>query len=260
MTARAMYKARLCLNAIEVPVKFYAAVQEKGVSFRLLHATDLEPVNQELIDKTTGRPVSRSEIQKAYPSDDHRLVKLQPGDLEALEPDSSRKLSVTSFVDPALIDHRFYDRPYYLGPDGEEEDYFALCRALQESKCVGLVHYSMRKRGYVGALREQDGYLMIVNLRHVEEVVDIGAFSPPDKKELSPEELRLARQLVDALKGPFEPQMFQDDYRKRVQELIARKASGKVIRLAPRKKVAASADLTDALKNSLKSTKKRRVA
>ena len=118
----------------------------------------------------------------------------------------------------------------------------------------------MRKRAYVGALREQDGYLMIVSLRHTEEVVDVGAIAPPDKKELSQQEIRLARQLVDALKGPFDPEMFKDDYRQRVKELIERKASGKVIRLSKVKTATPAPNLTEALKNSLKSGKNRNVA
>lgn len=65
MVARAIYRARLCVSDIQLPVKFYAAVEEKGIHFRLLHATDHEPVNQELFDKTTERAVWRSEIYKA---------------------------------------------------------------------------------------------------------------------------------------------------------------------------------------------------
>lgn len=258
MAARSIYKARLCLDTLELPVKFYSAVEKRAVHFRLLHAEDREPVAEQLIDLTNEQPVDRSEVYKAYPTEDHRLVQLEPAELAGLEPEASRNISLSRFVDPNVIDHRFYDRPYYLGPDGEEEDYFALCRALSQKKYHGLVHWVMRKRAYVGALREQDGYLMIVTLRHLEEVLDVGAIASPEKKEVSPQEIQLARQLVDALKGPFDPNMFQDDYRARLETLIARKASGKVIDFpAPKKLSAPRKDLTDALKNSLRKAKKK---
>ena len=260
MAARAIYKARLTFGGLEVPIKFYAAVEDRGIHFRLLHATDKQPVSGQLIDKTTGEPVERESVRKAYQAEDHRLVQLQRDELERLQPEACREVILHRFVDPSRIAPHYYDRPYFLGPDGNDEGYFALAAALAARKVEGLARWVMRKQSYVGALREQEGYLVLVTLRSSEEVIDVGAFSRPDTKEISKQEIQLARQLIDALKGPFEADSLTDDYRTRVMELIERKASGRVVTLRPPKKAQSQPGLADALRGSLKSVKKAKSA
>lgn len=260
MTARAIFKAHVRLNALEVPVKLYAAVDDRSLHFRLLHAVDGEPVVQELVDKTTEQPVGRDEIRKAYPVGGRRLVTLQEEELDSLEPPDSRAITVTRFVPQALLEPAFYDRPYYLGPDGDEESYFALARALEERQREGIVHFTMRNRVYLGALRERDGYLVLITLRHREEVLDIGAFPRPKSKEITHQEIQLAHQLIEALAGPFDPAAFRDDYRTRVLELVERKASGEVLpSVRPRQAIPAPA-LAVALRSSLQAVGKKRSA
>lgn len=132
MSARAIYKARLCVDSVELPIKFYSGVEDRDVHFRLLHGADHEPVEQQLIDKTTDEPVERHEVHKAYLLDDRRLVKLGPAELEQLEPTATRDVSVSHFVASTNVDYALYERPYYLGPDGDQESYFALARALRQ--------------------------------------------------------------------------------------------------------------------------------
>lgn len=257
MAARAIYKARLRVGSLDVPVKWYSAVEDRSIHFRLLHEADGQPVVQQLMDKTTEKPIERDAVQKAYPLKDGRLVKLSSTDLQSLEAPSSREVTLSHFIPAGSVEYSLYERPYYLGPDGNPESYFALGRALAQRKREGIAHFAMRKRRYVGLLREQEGYLMMITLRHVDEVLDVGAFAP-SSKELTKQEQNLAQQLIEALKGPFEPESYQDEYRERVRELIAQKAKGQVIPLRPPKKVAAVEPLTDALKSSLQSLTRKR--
>ena len=52
---------------------------------------------------------------------------------------------------------------------------------------------------------------------------------------MSKRELDVARQLVEMLSGPFDPEHFRDDYRDAVLAMIERKAAGEEISLAPRR-------------------------
>lgn len=258
MTGRSMFNAVLALGGLRIPVKFYAALEDRSIHFRLLHAPDREPVVQELIDKTTEQPVGRDEVHKAFQLEDGRLVRLTAAELDALAPAASRDLAVKNLVKESSIAPALYDRPYYLGPDGDDEAYFSVAHALGQSKRVGLVHWTMRKRRYFGVLRERAGYLMVVSLRPASEMVDLGTFERPDTKEFSKQEISLARQLVDAFAGRFDPKLFHDDYRVRVEELAQQKASGKVIAFpAAKKKGPTSIGLAEALEKSLKSAKKK---
>jgi DNA end-binding protein Ku len=238
MAARAIWKGTIVIGKVKLPVKLYSAATDKTIHFRLLHKTDHVPVKQRMIDPETGKPVEYKETKKALPLTRSRLVIIEPEELAKLEPKDSRDIEVTRFIDPADMDHRFYDRPYYLGPDGDSGNYFAAAEALRKKKKEGIAHWVMRKKDYVGALREEDGYLMLIALRHAEEVIDAEALKPPAGRPLQKREIDMARQLLKALEGKFDPTQFEDQYRKRVMELIEAKAKGrkpKVKKFRPRK-------------------------
>jgi DNA end-binding protein Ku len=124
-----------------------------------------------------------------------------------------------------------FDRPYYLGPTSDDEaDYFALGAALRSKKRVGIASWVMRKHSYVGALIAQGDYLMLITLRHAEEVIPATELEAPQGSALNPKEQDLAGKLIEALSGDFEPEAYQDGYQERVHELIEAKRAGKKVR------------------------------
>jgi DNA end-binding protein Ku len=156
------------------------------------------------------------------------------------------------------IDHRWYVRPYWLAPDGESPDYFALAKVLEEEEREGVARWTMRKKEYQGALHARDGYLMLITLRHASEVVSAAELEGPTGRELDAREMKMAAQLVEALSGEFEPAQYEDEYRNRVAELIEAKASGKRVRLEPKRERKKPGTLTAALEQSLKQARKER--
>ncbi|MCA9739427.1 MAG: Ku protein [Gemmatimonadota bacterium] len=255
MAARAMWKAVLRLDDVQVPVKLYAGVEDRGVHFRLLHERDRVPVRQELVDPDTDDPVPREDVRKGVPLPDREaFAVLSEGDLEALEPEPSRDIDVQAFVPPDVLDHRWYDRPYYLGPDGAAADYAALVEALRASGREGVARWVMRKKEYRGALRVHEGALVLVSLRPASRVVAGGEVSVPQGRDLEPAELELAQRLIASLEGPFEPERWTDEHRERLLELIDAKASGKTIDIEPHRRTRAEgASLREALEASLAS-------
>lgn len=256
MAARAMWKGVLQVGGTDVPVKLYSAIEPRKVSFRLLHEDDEEPLQQRMVDPETDEEVAYDETRRGYPTDDGRIVILDSDELEALEPEPSRDIELTRFVPVQAIDPRWYDRPYWLGPDDDEEAYFALLAALAESERAGVARWVMRKKEYVGALRVEDGYLMLVTLHHAGEVVSADALEAPGGRALDKKELKMAEQLVDALTGEFEPEQYKDEYRERVMALVEAKASGKTLpKKRARRKKAAGDSLSDILEQSLRAAR-----
>jgi DNA end-binding protein Ku len=257
MAARAIWKGILKIGTLSVPVKLYSAVQDRKVHFRLLHKADHEPVKQRLISADTGDEVEYQTVRKAFPITRGRMVMLESEDLEKLEPEEARDIDVTRFVDPSEIDHRWYERAYYLGPDGDQKSYFAAAAALERKEKQGVARWVMRDKEYVGALHAEDGYLVLITLRHADEIVASEALKPPGGRELSQRELDMAEQLLSALKGKFEPSQYRDEYRARVMELVEAKAKGhkpKVVAFRPKKQK--EDQLADALEASLAGVKK----
>ena len=257
MAARAIWKGVIRIGKTKLPVKLYSAVQDHTIHFRLLHRKDKAPVKQQMVNPESGDPVEFKETQKAYPLGRGRLIKLDAEDLGKLEPEESRDIELTRFVDPADIDHRWYERAYYLGPDGNTADYFALAAALEKKKKEGVARWVMRKKEYIGALVPEDGYLTLITLRHADEVIDADALKPPEGRPLLKKEVDMARQLVKALEGSFEPAAYRDEYRERVLELVRAKAKGRRPKVEKfRRPKPAGDQLTGALEASLRSLKK----
>lgn len=258
--ARAIWKGHLVLGPHEVPVKMYSAVEDRNVHFRLLHEKDKAPVEQHIVRKDTGKDVEKEDRRNAYPLTRETAVILQPEDLEKLEPPPSREIHLCRFVDSSLLSDQWYDRPYYLGPDDDNDSYFALAEALSKRKVVGVARWVMRKKRYLGALSLVDHYLMMSTLRRAEQVLSFSNVELARSNEPQASELKLAEQLVSSISGDFEPELWQDEYRKRVEALIEAKMKGKKIAPFKPKPKAPEASLADALKASLAAARERKVA
>lgn len=258
--ARAMWKASLRLGEIELPVKLYAAVEDRGVHFRLLHAEDHVPVSQRMVDPATGEEVPKEAVQRGLEVEEGVFVVLRPEELAEAEPEPSRTIEVTRFVPHEAIDLAWYRRPYFLGPDGAEDDYFALARALTESGRHGIARWTLRRKRYGGALLTREGRLALVAMKSAEEVVSAAQLARPGGPSIGQAERRLAEQLVSTLDAPFEPEALRDEYRERVRALVEAKAEGRTVTFEEAPAPGARADLAQALRESLREAKERRVA
>lgn len=257
MAARAMWKGVIRFGDARVPVKLYSAVQDRSVHFRLLHAKDRSPVKQAMVNPETDEVVEYHDTRRAYQTNDGSLVVFDKEELDALAPPPSRDIEVVHFMPPQVVDHRWYDRPYYLGPDGSEADYAALTEALSQTGKEGLARWVMRNKAYVGALRLHRGVPMLMSLRNEEQVVSVEALEPPGGKPLDKKELDMARQLIGMLEAEFEPEEYHDEYRARVMELIEAKQQGRSVKVTPIRRREPSDDLSKALEASLKKERKR---
>ncbi len=202
MAARAIWKGVVRFEDVRTPVKLYSAVEDRSVRFRLLERSTHTPVTQKLVEPETDEVVPYDATRRAFVTGDGDMVMLEPEDLDDLEPASSRDIDVVQFVPPEAIDHRWYVRPYYLGPDGDAARYAALAAALERTGREGVAHWTMRKKAYVGALRLHLGYPVLVTLRNLEEVVPLESVERPKAKPIDERQLQMAHQLIEMLAAP----------------------------------------------------------
>ncbi|HET6646209.1 MAG TPA: Ku protein [Pyrinomonadaceae bacterium] len=259
MAARAIWKGEIKLGSSKLPVKLYSAVTDRSVRFHILdkHKTR---VKQHMVQPDNGDEVSSDKIQKGFEIEPGRFVIVTDEDLKSLEPKPSREIEITEFVPPEKISQQWYERPYYLGPDGDVKDYFAFAEALEKREREGIAHWVMRNKPYVGALRAQGGYLVLVTLRSANEVILAKDLPKPAGREPSKKELEMAKHLVSLLEGEFNPKDFKDEYRERVLEFIERKAKGHAPRLTAVKTKRKTTSLDSVLAKSIESLRKQKRA
>jgi DNA end-binding protein Ku len=247
-----MWKADLGIDELRIPVKLFAAVQDTKIHFRLLHAKDDTPVKQQMVDPATLKPVPPEDVARAVQVDRGTFVRLTKEELAALEPKASRAITVERVVAADKLDERWFDRPYYLGPDGGDDAYFAVAQTLEEKAWIGIAHWVMRGKSYAGALYGSDGYLLLDTLRNTEDVVEIEAVRTAPGRAPDPREIKLAEQLIGTLEGKFDPAAYRDEYRDKVLALLEAKAKGKVVRFPKAARKKPSDSLLKDLRASLK--------
>jgi DNA end-binding protein Ku len=258
MASRSIWNGTVRMGNLALPVKLHSAVQDKTVRFHLLHDRDRQRVRQRLVNPETGEEIAPGDVRRAYEVEPGVFVVVEEKELAELEPKPSKDIEITRFIPYGQSSYVWYERPYYLAPNGDAKDYFALAEALAKSKREGVARWVMRNHAYVGALRASDGYLMLVALRHAGEVIDASSLPAPSGPALTAKELAMAEQLVTMLEERYDPAAFHDEYRERLEKLIAAKAHHKVYRFerpAPKRR---TEDLDRALAASLTRIRKER--
>src|SRR3954447_23750549 len=234
---RSIWTGAISFGLVTVPVKLYSAVQRKTVRFHQLDSEGGVRINQRRVNPITGDEVPYERLVKGYEIAPDKYVLIDPGELEALEPEKTRTIDIEDFVELRDIDPVFYDHPYYLAPGaGGAKPYRLLLEAMAETQKVAIATVVIRSKQHLVALRPQGDVLGMATMLFEDEVVDPHHIDEiPDAEEVSAtaKELQIAKQLVDSLAGPFEPGRYKDTYREEVLALIERKAAGEEIAVQP---------------------------
>jgi DNA end-binding protein Ku len=255
-----MWKASVELGKLHIPVKLYGAVEERKVHFRLLHAKDRVPVMQRMVDPRTQEEVPAEEIRRGVELEPGVFVVVDPDELESAQPEPSRSIEITRVIPRDALDIAWFERPYYLGPDGSNDDYFALAAVLAESEQVGIARWVMRGKQYFGALAPHGRHLALIALRSADEVVTPDSLAHPPGPAISAAERKLGEQLVAALAGEFDPSELRDEYRERVEKLIAAKKRGRRFAVKEAAPPRARGELGAVLRRSLDAARRSRDA
>jgi DNA end-binding protein Ku len=222
---KAIWRGVVNMGDARVPVKLYSAIQEQRVEFHLLHDQDESRLRQELTCELEDKPVPRDESVRAVQVDATHYVVVEPAQLKTLEPPESRDIRVLAMAPAEQVDVRYFQRGYYLGPDGDDELYAALLSAMRQEGRAGICQWVFRKRHYAGVLLAGKT-LELVSVRMADELVapdELGLTSP----QLNQREIKTAQYLVDELSEPFDPGRYTNAFQQQLAELVAAKAAGK---------------------------------
>lgn len=254
---RPTWSGSISFGLVTVPVRLYTAVRSHDVRFRQLHADTKAPVKRKRVDAETGAEVDRDDIVKGYEVADDEFVVVDPDEIAELDPRASRTIEIHDYVEQDDIDPIYYDRAYYLAPDGESaaKPYRLLTEAMQATGKVAIATFVMRNNEYLAAIRARDDLLLLSTMHYADEVADpedLDATTFGGDVEIDDRERAMAEQLIESLLTDFDPHAYHDRHQERLLELLEAKAEGQTVDLPePEGEVAEVVDLASALEQSL---------
>ena len=225
MAARSIGSLTISFGLVAIPVKLYTATQTaNAVSFNLLHKKDGSRLRQQYVCQKEGVVVEREEIIRGFEFAKDQYVPFTPEEIKALEEVGTRAVEISEFVPIESVDPVFYDKTYYLAPDkGAAKPYGLLTEALRQSGRCGVGRWATRGKGYIVILRPIGDVLAMQQLHYAEDVRPASEVDVP-KPEVKAAELKLAQQLIDQQTAArFDPTVFKDDTRARIQAAIQKK-------------------------------------
>ena len=258
--ARAIWSGVLSFGLVSVPVELYTATDAHGPVFHQFEEGTADRIRYQRVNERTGDEVEYSDIVKgADVGGDYVL--LDQDELDSVAPGRSRLMDIHTFVDTGDIDPLYFNKAYFLGPGGEETGklYALLREAMEKAGKAAIASFVMRGREYLAAVRADRDILVLETLFFANEVRDPAQQIPdlPGRVNLSRQELSMARQLIDAMSGPWKPADYRDTYTDRVNDLIEAKKHKKKVKLAPEAPAATNVlDLSEALQSSVQAARK----
>jgi DNA end-binding protein Ku len=256
-----LWRGFLRLSLVSCPVTLSPATSETSrIRLNQLNKATHNRLRVKLVDEGTGDEIEPGEIVKGYQIEKGQYVLLEEDDLEAIQIESSRTIDLETFVDADRIDCIYFDKPYYVAPDGDvaAETYGVVARAMRDKGKVGLGRVVLSTREHPVAVEPHGGGLLLTTLRAANEVRPAPAFADEDE-ELNDEAVSLASMIIEKRSGRFNPKSFHDRYQDALRSLVEAKAKGRKIPLPQAKEPAKVVDLMDALKRSLADTRQQRL-
>lgn len=250
---RSMWKGAISFGLVMIPVKLYAATEQKDIAFRQVHREDGGRIRFRRVCSVDGSEVPYEEVAKGFELPGGEMVVLTDEDMADLPLATSKSIEVMHFTPADQLDPILFNRSYYVEPETAGVRAYALLRdALERSGRIAIAQVALRQRESLATLRSKDGVLVLETLLWPDEVRGADFSFLGDDVEVRSQELRMATSLIDSMTVDFDPDEYHDRYREALEELVEAKTEGRdVIQPATGEAPAPTSSLADALKASL---------
>ncbi|WP_433633385.1 Ku protein [Nocardia sp. CA-120079] len=262
--ARAIWKGSIAFGLVNVPVKVYTATEDHDIRFHQVHAKDGGRIKYDRVCTVCGKSVQFADIDKAYESPEGDKVILTDEDFSKLPAAEKHEIPVLQFVPNDQIDPILFEKSYYLEPDSNTpKAYVLLATTLERIDRTALVHFTLRQKTRLSALRVRDGVLVLQTLLWPDEVRAVEFESLDGVAEPKPQEIKMAETLVETMSDDFDPEQYTDEYQIELQKVLDEaiaSGTGKVVSQpeeAPAAMDAEVVDLVAALQRSLEASGRR---
>jgi len=257
---RSIWKGTISFGLVTIPVKLFAATEQRDIAFRQVHRTDAGQIRFKRMCSACGEEVAYADVAKGYPLPTGETVVLTDDDLAGLPLATGRTIEVLQFTPAEQIDPILFHRSYYLEPEPVGARPYVLLRdALERSGRVAMVKIALRQRESLAMLRVSEGVFVLETMLWPDEIRTPDFPFLEEDIGVRAQELKMAASLIDTMTADFDPTAYRDEYRAALEQLIEEKITGhEVVRVSegPEESVPAE-DLVAALRASVEAAKAR---
>lgn len=260
MASHGMWSGTISFSLVAIPVQLVKAIEPGRVSFRMLHRKDYSPLQRRMFCPEEKEIVPPDEIVRGYEIGPDNYILITDEELESVTPERSRTIEIVEFIDIKEVDPIYYDHPYYLVPSkGGEKAYRLLVEAMHRTHRAGLAKFVLGEREYFVAVKSTDGVLALITLHYREEILPDEEISPKEVETGADEKSHMKKSIKNMM-ADFDPEKYADGRRKKIMDILKKKAREKAPVEAPEveeEEGADPADLVAALRESMRKVKKR---
>jgi DNA end-binding protein Ku len=252
-----MWRGAIQFGLVTIPVKLYLATESKGVSFNMLHKTDLSRIQMKIFCPVEEDVISRTDTVKGFEYAPGQYVVVTDEDLESVPLKTVRSIEIELFTERKPDDGavRFVKQAYYLEPDPiGRKAFYLLKEVLEEKGLTAICKVVIKDREALAAVDPFGKTMVLTTLHWPDEIRSTGELDlPAEEPEIKPAERKMAEQLIEAMTGQFDPANYHDDYREALLQIIEAKVAGEETVAAPEAEPATNlVDLMAALEASVK--------
>jgi len=227
---RPIWSGSITIGLVNVPVKLYTMIRDQAFSFRLLHNQDGQPLKYERVCIRDEKVIDWKDTVKGYEIRKNEFLVFTKEELDAIRPESDRRIRLDKFVSLLSIDPIYFEKSYILIPDRSNDAYSLLMAVIKQMGKAGMGKLTLRTKEYPVVVYEYRGALVLTTLRYANEVIDPGDMEElKDIKEPAKKEKELAEKIIMDLTGKFDITEYTDGYRIKMEKLIEKKMKGEVV-------------------------------
>ena len=242
-------KGAIQFGLVYIPVNLFTTVTEGRTSFNQLYKGTNVRIRYKKVREDTGQEVSSADIVKGYQYEPDKYVVIDDDELERMKAPKDKALAILQFVSRDSINPVFYDKAYYLTPDGSDKAYALLHAAMTQENVMAIARTVIGTSESMLTITPMgNGSLLMETLYFIDEVKPVP--QSVGQATVNENEAQMARMMVQAMKGTYEPEQHHDTYAQRLHDAILKKIQGQQV-VTPQENEFSAIDLMEALQRSL---------
>lgn len=251
--AAAAHKAAISFGLVYIPVALFTATQENKVSFNQLHKDSNARIRYKKVRDDTGEEVSSESIVKGYQYAKNQYIVLTNDDIERMKTPKDKAITIIQFVPIGSIDPLYYEKSYYVVPEGSDKAYNLLLSAMKQQQVMAVARTVLGTSETMLTLSPRDEGIVCETLHFYSEIKPMPKSIA--KWEISDAEMNMGVMLIDSMRGEYQPENYRDEYAERLKEAIQSKIEGRESVTAQTGAPNNVVNLMDALQRSLEHTR-----